>query len=134
MLEWLYELVGTMLSWFSSLFGGTYAIALLLYALLFKLLFLPFSIKQQKNQIKMAKLTPKIQLIRAKYKGRNDQVSQQKMQQEIMEFQQKEGYSPFSGCLPLLYLQSRRRGCTEDRSDHQNHGGIRSGAHPVRRN
>ena len=48
---WLYGPIGTMLSWFSSLFGGSYALALLLYALLFKLLFLPFSIKQQKNQI-----------------------------------------------------------------------------------
>ena len=91
-----------MLSWFSSLFGGSYALALLLYALLFKLLFLPFSIKQQKNQIKMAKLAPKIELIKAKYKGRHDQPTMQKMQQEIMEFQQKEGYSPLSGCLPLL--------------------------------
>ena len=91
-----------MLSWFSSLFGGSYALALLLYALLFKIVFLPFSIKQQKNQIKMAKLTPKIELIKAKYRGRNDQATQQKMQQEILEFQQKEGYSPFSGCLPML--------------------------------
>ena len=91
-----------MLAWFSSLFGGSYALALLLYALLFKLLFLPFTIKQQKNQIKMAKLAPKIELIKAKYRGRTDQPTMQKMQQEIMEFQQKEGYSPFSGCLPLL--------------------------------
>lgn len=91
-----------MLSWFSSLFGGSYALALLLYALLFKILFLPFSIKQQKNQIKMAKLTPQIELIKAKYRGRTDQPTMQKMQQEIMEFQQKEGYSPLSGCLPLL--------------------------------
>ena len=102
MLDWLYELIGTMLAWFSSLFGGSYALALLLYALLFKLLFLPFGIKQQKNQLKMAKLAPKIELIKAKYKGRTDQRSQQKLQQEIMEFQQKEGYSPLSGCLPLL--------------------------------
>lgn len=99
---WLYGPIGAMLSWFSSLFGGSYALALLLYALLFKLLFLPFSIKQQKNQIKMAKLAPKIELIKAKYKGRHDQPTMQKMQQEIMEFQQKEGYSPLSGCLPLL--------------------------------
>lgn len=102
MFDWLYELIGAMLSWFSSLFGGSYALALLLYALLFKLLFLPFSIKQQKNQIKMAKLAPKIELIKAKYKGRTDQPTMQKMQQEIMEFQQKEGYSPFAGCLPML--------------------------------
>lgn len=102
MLKWLYSFIGDMLSWFSSLFGGSYALALLLYALLFKILFLPFSIKQQKNQIKMAKLAPKIELIKAKYRGRTDQPTMQKMQQEIMEFQQKEGYSPLSGCLPLL--------------------------------
>ena len=102
MLDWLYELIGTMLSWFSSLFGGQYVFGLLLYALVFKLLFLPFSIKQQKNQIKMAQLTPKIELIKAKYRGRTDQVTMQKQQQEIMELQQKEGYNPLSGCLPLL--------------------------------
>ena len=102
MFDWLYEFIGSMLSWFSSLFGGSYAMALLLYALLFKLLFLPFSIKQQKNQIKMAKLAPKIELIKAKYRGRTDQPTMQKMQQEIMEFQQKEGYSPLAGCLPML--------------------------------
>lgn len=100
MLDWLYELIGTMLSWFSI--GGSYAVGLLFYALVFKLLFLPFSIKQQKNQIKMAKLTPKLELIKAKYRGRTDQQTQQKMQQEIMEFQQKEGYSPLAGCLPML--------------------------------
>lgn len=102
MFDWLYEALGTMLSWFSSIFGGSYALALLIYALLFKVVFLPFSIKQQKNQIKMAKLTPQIELIKAKYAGRTDQPTVQKMQQEIMEFQQKEGYSPLSGCLPML--------------------------------
>jgi YidC/Oxa1 family membrane protein insertase len=50
----------------------------------------------------MAKLTPKIALIKAKYKGCNTQAAMQKQQQEIMELQQKEGYSPLSGCLPLL--------------------------------
>ncbi len=90
-----------MLSFFESI-TGSYALALLFYALVFKVVFLPFSIKQQKNQIAMAKLTPKIELIKAKYKGRTDQPTMQKQQQEIMELQQKEGYSPLSGCLPLL--------------------------------
>ena len=102
MLDWLYKLLGTMLYGFSSIFGGKYVFGLLIYALLFKILFLPFSIKQQKNQIKMAKLTPQIELIKAKYRGRTDQPTMQKQQQEIMELQQKEGYSPFSGCLTLL--------------------------------
>ena len=101
MLTWLYNILGTMLAWFES-WTGTYALSLLFYALIFKVLFIPFSIKQQKNQIAMAKLTPKIELIKAKYRGRTDRVTMQKQQMEIMELQQKEGYSAFSGCLPLL--------------------------------
>ena len=102
MLNVIRTFVGSMLSWFSSWFGGQYVLGLLVYALLFKLIFLPFAIKQQKNQIKMATLAPKIELIKAKYKGRTDQPTLQKQQQEIMELQQKEGYSPLSGCLPML--------------------------------
>ena len=101
MFVWLYNILGSMLAWFESI-TGTYALSLLFYALIFKVVFIPFSIKQQKNQIKMAKLAPKIDLIKAKYKGRTDRVTMQKQQTEIMELQQKEGYSPFSGCLPLL--------------------------------
>jgi YidC/Oxa1 family membrane protein insertase len=101
MFDWLYKPLGSMLLWFSS-WTGSYALALLFYALIFKLLFVFFSIKQQKNQIAMAKLTPKIELIKAKYRGRNDQATLRKQQEEIMALQQQEGYSPLSGCLPLL--------------------------------
>ena len=91
-----------MLYWFSEATGGYYVLALLFYALIFKLIFLPFAIKQQKNQIKMAKLTPKIELIKAKYKGRTDAVTMQKQREEIMTLQRESGYSMASGCLPLL--------------------------------
>ena len=60
------------------------------------------SFKQQKNSIKAASLKPKEMAIRKKYAGREDQPTLQKMNQEIMEMQQKEGYNPFGGCLPLL--------------------------------
>ena len=100
-MDFIYKAFGAMLSFFNTI-TGHYALALILYALVFKIVFLPFAIKQQKNQVKMAKLTPKIELIKAKYRGRNDPVTQRKLQQEIMELQQKEGYSPLSGCLPLL--------------------------------
>ena len=101
MFDWLCNLLGLMLSFFNSI-TGSYALALLFYALVFKIVLLPFNIKQQKNQVKSAKLTPKIEIIKAKYKGRKDPQTMQKMQQEIMELQQKEGASPLSGCLPLL--------------------------------
>lgn len=100
-MSWLYNIFGTILSFFNSI-TGHYALALILYALVFKIVFLPFSIKTQKNQIAMAKLRPKIAKIEKKYAGRYDQATQQKKRQEIMELQQKEGYNPLSGCLPLL--------------------------------
>lgn len=100
MLDWLYIALGKMLSFLS--FDGSYAIGLLFYALIFKLAFVFFAIKQQKNQIKMAQLTPKIEAIKAKYRGRRDQVTMRKQQEEIMKLQQDEGYSPLAGCLPLL--------------------------------
>ncbi|MBQ9133633.1 MAG: YidC/Oxa1 family membrane protein insertase [Clostridia bacterium] len=87
--------------WFDS-FTGSYALTLLLFTLVIKLVFVPLGIKQQKNQIKMAALRPKEEVIRKKYAGRTDQATMQKMQQEIVELQQKENVSPFGGCLPMV--------------------------------
>ena len=79
-------------------FTQSYALSLLLFAILIKVIFIPLGIKQQKNQIKMASLRPKEAVIKKKYAGRTDRATQQKM----MELQQKENASPLSGCLPLL--------------------------------
>ena len=81
---------------------GSYALALLAFAIIMKVVMIPFGIKQQKNMVKQAKLAPKEMAIRKKYAGRNDQATQQKMMMEIQEMQKSEGFSPLGGCLPLL--------------------------------
>ncbi len=81
---------------------GSYAVAIIIFALVIRIVLLPFGIKQQKGMIVQAKLRPKEMKIRNKYKGRNDRATQEKMNAEIMELYQREKYSPFSGCLPLL--------------------------------
>ena len=81
---------------------NNYFLALLLFAIVMQILLLYFSIKQQKNSVQQAKLAPKTAAIRKKYAGRNDAQTQQKMQQELQEMYQKEKYSPFGGCLPML--------------------------------
>ncbi len=93
---------GYVMRFFSSITNDNYILTLLLFALAMKIVLLPFSIKQQKNQIKGAALRPKMMAIEKKYAGRNDKATLQKKQNELMELQQKEGYSPLSGCLPLL--------------------------------
>lgn len=98
----------TILGWIGTLLGildlgtGNYLVSLLMFALILEICLLPISIKQHKNSIKQANLRPKEMAIRKKYAGRNDQATQQKITMEIQEMYQKEHYSPFGGCLPLL--------------------------------
>lgn len=79
-----------------------YALALLMFALIIKILLFPLGIKQQKNSIKQAKLRPKEMAIRNKYKGRTDSKAQKSLNNEIQSLYAKEGYNQLSGCLPLL--------------------------------
>jgi len=105
-MNWLFDIFAGIfqwpMRWFYELTGHNYLLALLLFTLLVKVIFVPLAVKQQKTQIKGAMLRPKIALIEKKYKGKTDRDSLQQKQTEIMELQQKEGYSPFSGCLPML--------------------------------
>ena len=81
---------------------NNYVIALLLFALAMQIIMAPFGIKQQKNMVKQASLRPKEMAIRNKYRGRNDKVTLQKLQNEILDLYKREGYSQFAGCLPLI--------------------------------
>lgn len=103
-LAWPFAWVMRACYWFTGIFGGegNYVIALLLFALLMQILLCPFGFIQQRNSQKQAKMRPMEYLIRKKYAGRTDRATQQKMQNEIMELYQKEGYSPLAGCLPML--------------------------------
>ena len=83
--------------------GHNYIVALIFFTIIIQvLLCLIFGIKQQKNMQKQARLAPKAAAIRKKYAGRNDNVTKQKMQQEIMALYSENGYSPMGGCLPML--------------------------------
>ena len=82
--------------------GQQYWLSLFLFALIIKIVLFPFGIKQQKSQQKLAKLRPKEEAIRRKYKDKNDQESLRKMNEEIQMMYREEKYSQFGGCLPLV--------------------------------
>ncbi len=94
--------IGKALGWMTKILAQQYILAIMVFAVIVEILMLPVSIKQQKNSIGMAKLRPKMMKIEKKYAGRTDQATMRKKQEEIMELQKTEGYSPFAGCLPLL--------------------------------
>ena len=84
-------------------FSGNYGIAMILFAIIVKLILLPVQIKSKKSSMKMARLSPKLKELERKYGS--DRV---KYQQEMMKLYQEEGVSTTGGCLwsfvPLLIL------------------------------
>ena len=104
-MQGLFDLINIPFSWVIRFFYGltdNYMIALLFFAIVVKLVLFPIGIKTQKNMVKQASLRPKEMAIRAKYAGRTDQATQQKMQNEIMTLYQSENYNPAGGCLPMI--------------------------------
>ena len=78
--------------------GQNYLLAILIFAILVKLVLLPTSISTQKNSVKSKRMQARINKIKQKYA--NDQT---KMQEEIQAFYKKEGYGSMgSGCGALL--------------------------------
>lgn len=84
LMRWLYQLV------------GNYGLAIILLAVIAKLLMVPLGIKQHKGQLSQMKFRKRIARIQKKYA--NDQA---RMQQEMQKLQ-AEGYSPTAGCGTML--------------------------------
>lgn len=81
-----------------QVFGHNYALSLIAFTLLAKLIILPSSISTQKNQAKTLRTRSKIEKIRQKYAG-----DQAKINEELQAFYEKEGYgSMTAGCGTLL--------------------------------
>lgn len=82
--------------------AGALGLAIILFTLIVKIILFPLMVNQQKSSFKMQQLQPEMNRIRDKYKGKNDQISQQKMTIELQDFQKKNGINMMGGCLPLL--------------------------------
>ena len=80
-----------------------YGVALILFALLIKIILFPVTAKSKKSSMKMARLTPRLKVIQEKYA--NDQAKQNAAVQALYK---EEGVSMGGGCLwgfvPLLIL------------------------------
>ncbi len=96
-IEWIDMGVSTVIPGFHNT-----GVCIILFTFVVYLLMYPLNSKQQKSSRLMTKINPEIKEIQKKYKGKTDQASQMKMNQETQELYTKYGVSPFGGCLPLL--------------------------------
>ncbi len=76
---------------------SNYAILLMLFALMVKVVFWPLTIKSTKSQIKMQQIQPLMQQVKDKYKD-----DPQKVQQETMRLYKEHKVNPLGGCLPMV--------------------------------
>jgi len=82
--------------------GLNIIVSTILFTIIIYTLLLPLTIKQQKFSRISSVMNPEIQAIQNKYKGKNDQASMMKMQEETKLIYQKYGTSPTGGCLGSL--------------------------------
>lgn len=80
---------------------GNIGLCIILLTFVIYLLMTPLQIKQQKFSKLNAVMAPEIKKVQDKYKGKKDQVSMQKMQEETSTVYQKYGVSPTGSCLQL---------------------------------
>ena len=105
------------IGWVSSILGwiinGIYAVlstiglpniglAIILFTLVIYLLMTPLQIKQQKFSKLNSVMQPEIQKIQKKYKGKKDQDSVMRQNEEVNAVYQKYGVSPTGSCLQLI--------------------------------
>lgn len=102
----LFGFLGGIFGW--VLYGAywlvhNYGLAILIFTIFTKLIFFPSTIKQQKSMAKNARLSGQMQALREKY-GTN----REKLNEETQKLYEKEGVSPYSGCmssfLPMFLL------------------------------
>ena len=78
-------------------FVGNYGVAVILFALVVKLILLPFQLKSTKSMMRMSRMTPRLKELEKKFG--NDQ---QRYQQEMNKLYKEEGVNPMSGCIWTL--------------------------------
>ena len=76
---------------------GNYGAAIILFTLVSKIILLPISIWVQKNSIKMVKMQPEINRLKAKYFGDKDTIAE-----EESKIYKKHKYNPLASLVPLV--------------------------------
>ena len=96
MLKAIAKPFGALMLWLYNL-TGNYGVAVILFALVVKLIMLPFQQKSKKSMMRVSRLTPRLKELEKKFG--NDQA---RYQQEMGKLYREEGVNPMSGCLWML--------------------------------
>jgi YidC/Oxa1 family membrane protein insertase len=96
MLDFIAKPFGVLLMFLYE-FVGNYGLAIILFALIVKLILMPFQVKSKKSMMKTTRLQPKLKELEKKH-GAN----RQKYNEEVAKLYKAEKANPMSGCLWAL--------------------------------
>ncbi|QOV19413.1 YidC/Oxa1 family membrane protein insertase [Blautia liquoris] len=105
-IKWVCEVLGVVMNGIYIVLNKmgipNIGLSIVIFTVIVYMILTPIQIKQQKFSKMTAVMQPELNKIQEKYKGKKDQNSQMKMQEETMAVYQKYGVSPTGSCLPLL--------------------------------
>ena len=96
----LYDIIGIPFGYLMMLIYGfckNYAVSIIIFTVVTKILLLPVNYKTQKNAARMQLLTPKLEKLRKSYSN-----NQQKLQEETQKLYIQENINPMGSCLPAF--------------------------------
>ncbi|HRR77174.1 MAG TPA: YidC/Oxa1 family membrane protein insertase [Ruminococcus sp.] len=96
----LYDIIGVPFGYlmqFINYLVGNYALSIIIFTIVTKLIFLPENYKTQKNAARMQLLNPKLEKLRKSYSN-----NPQKLQEEQQKLYIQEGINPMGSCLPAF--------------------------------
>ena len=88
------QVFGTFLLWLYKICGGSYALALIVFTLLTKVILFPLSYKGKKGMMQMNTMQAEMARLQKQY-GNN----RVKYNEEVQKLYEREGVNPMSGCL-----------------------------------
>ena len=100
--NWVAEVLGWLMNGIYSIGVHNLGLCIIIFTLVIYAFMTPLQIKQQKFAKMNAVIAPELQNIQKKYRGKKDQNSQLKMQEETMGVYEKYGVSPTGSCLQML--------------------------------
>lgn len=100
--KWVAEVMGWLMNGIYSIGVHNLGLCIIIFTVIIYAMMTPLQIKQQKFAKMNTVMNPELQKIQKKYRGKNDQNSQMKMQEETMAVYEKYGVSPTGSCLQML--------------------------------
>jgi YidC/Oxa1 family membrane protein insertase len=102
--QWIVTGLADFMYWLSNITGGYYWVGLLIMTLIVRSVGWPIYSKSNAMTTNMQQAQPELNKIQEKYKGKTDEVSQRKQQQETLEVYKKYNINPLGCLLPFLQM------------------------------